>query len=394
MASTWIKILSSLPDNPDIVRIVDFLDRRGPDRGSIPVCCESWMEERNIQRNAVLGGLCRVWIWANQHAKKYPSAHKIEGCLVEIDHVAGIEGFGEAMMHVGWVDEMTDEQSGVHAIIFNDFDRHNVTECDRAGKSTSADRMRRKRKKDKELAGQEEDSPSLPTPVASPSPSPVPSCDSNVTHIPSYSSSSSGSSEGGVGGEERQWTHWARFVLNAYPKGKLGPRGSAMKAACRFLEKVSLRHTNIDGKLDIDAIVQNAVGLVGRFAKAVGDTQYIPHLKTWVDDGWWEMDPEEWETYGRNPKDLAKQNAQKRASETTSRAIEDRVAQSRENEEERQAASEAVERAKAAYRAMTPEERGAAVGRVREKFPMVTIPDPLPEDPSGNLARAVARVTG
>ena len=69
MSSTWIKILSSLPDNPDIDRMVDYLDSHGDDRGSIPICLGgdigAWMEERQIQRNCVIGGLCRVWIWAN-----------------------------------------------------------------------------------------------------------------------------------------------------------------------------------------------------------------------------------------------------------------------------------------------------------------------------------------
>ena len=416
MPSTWIKILSSLPDNPDIDRMVDYLDRHGDDRGSIPICLgfdgAAWMEEREIQKNAVIGALCRVWIWANKYAKpgteeisSYPDGyHKIDGRLGQLDSVAGIDGFGGAMLDVGWVDHVSDERRNICAIIFKDFDRHNVTECDRNGKSTSAERMRRKRKKDKELGppyvcnhpGKEEAVP----PEASPSPSLVTPCDDDVTQIPSYSYSSSGSSEGGAGGGERKWTHWARFVLEAYPKGKIGPRSSAMQAACRLLEKISLLpdfpgiclSSDHASQSDIDAIVQHAVGLAGRFADAVGDSQYIPHLRTWVDDGWWEMDEEEWTTYGRNPKDLEKQNAQKRASVASSRALEDRAAQRRADDEERQAASEGLERAKAAYRAMTPGERGDAVGRVREQYPMVVIPDPLPDEPTANLARAVARV--
>ena len=159
------------------------------------------------------------------------------------------------------------------------------------------------------------------------------------------------------------------------------------------MEKISLLPEFPDtSQSEIDAIVQHAVGLAGRFADAVGDSQYIPHLRTWVDDGWWEMDEEEWTTYGKNPKDLEKQNAQKRASVASSRAAEDRAAQRQAEEAERQAASEAVERAKERYRAMTPEERSDAVGRVREQYPMVTIPDPLPDEPNANLARAVARV--
>ena len=179
MSSTWIKILSSLPDNPDIERMVNYLDRLGDDRGSIPICLGSetgaWMEERQIQRNCVIGGLCRVWIWANKYAKpgtddlfSYPDGyHKIDGRLEQLDSVAGINGFGGAMLEVRWVDHVDDEQRDIEFIVFSDFDRHNVTECDRAGKSTSAERMRRKRKKDKEPTGQSEDSPS-------PSPAPVP----------------------------------------------------------------------------------------------------------------------------------------------------------------------------------------------------------------------------
>ena len=160
-----------------------------------------------------------------------------------------------------------------------------------------------------------------------------------------------------------------------------------MDAACRFIDKISQNYPST-----VDEVTEKAIQITKRFAAAVDGAGYIPHLRTWVDDGWGEMEEEEWRSYGRNPKDLEKQNAQNRAAVASSRAAEDRVAQRRVEDEERQAASEAVERAKAAYRAMTGEDRERAIGQVRAKFPMVTIPDPIPDEPTANLARAVARV--
>ena len=191
---------------------------------------------------------------------------------------------------------------------------------------------------------------------------------------------------GGEGTGWRKWQHWARLVVAAYPKGQVGPRGAAMDAACRFIDKISQNSPST-----VEEVTENAIKITKKFAAAVEGAGYIPHLRTWVDDGWWEMDEEEWRAHGRNPKDLVKQNAQKRASVASSRAADDRAAQRLSDDAERQAASEAAERAKAAYRAMTPDERDDAVGRVREKYPMMPIPDPLPDEPTALLARAVAR---
>lgn len=146
-------------------------------------------------------------------------------------------------------------------------------------------------------------------------------------------------SEGGAGGGLRKWQHWARFILDEYPKP--GPRYKAMDAACRLIDKISL------GKADatVDEIVEDAVQVTKRFAAATKGAGYIPHLATWVDDGWFEMDEEEWASYGRDFKDQKQQDSQKRQDRASVAAQKARQDEAEADEKARQEASEAKERA-------------------------------------------------
>tara|TARA_Y100000310_G_scaffold334082_1_gene412968 strand:+ start:717 stop:1526 length:810 start_codon:yes stop_codon:yes gene_type:complete len=95
---TWIKIESHTPDKPEIMALAELLD---------------------MDEDAVLGKLVRVWIWADyQTANGYaPSATK-RG----LDRVAGHAGFADALLdcHVGWVTE-----DGQRGLVFSNFERHN-----------------------------------------------------------------------------------------------------------------------------------------------------------------------------------------------------------------------------------------------------------------------------
>jgi len=137
----------------------------------------------------------------------------------------------------------------------------------------------------------------------------------------------------------RKWQHWARYILDAYPKP--GPRDKAMDAACRLIDRISQEQ----GTSTVTEAVEAAVKITKRFAAATEGAGYIPHLKTWVDDGWWKMDDAEWESYGRDFKDQKKQDSQKRQDRASEASLQARQAEAEADEKARQEASEAKQRA-------------------------------------------------
>lgn len=106
MAGDWIKIEHWTPDKPEVFRIADIL---------------------GVDPDAVTGKLSRIWIWADQQTidgnagvtdlKRECNAVSVTKKL--IDRLAGVTGFADAMVVVGWLMEV---ESGV---VFVNFDRHN-----------------------------------------------------------------------------------------------------------------------------------------------------------------------------------------------------------------------------------------------------------------------------
>ena len=192
-------------------------------------------------------------------------------------------------------------------------------------------------------------------------------------------------SEGGAGGGWRKWQHWSRFILDEYPKP--GPRYKAIDAACRLMDKISLGKPGST----VDEIVADAVKVTKRFAAATNGANYIPHLSTWVDDGWFEMDEEEWTSYGRDFKEQKQQDAQKRQDRASEALQRERQAEAEADEKARQEASEARERAAslvAQLEADDPAKLKALVSRAHERWPVLA---GRPAS-SQTVARAVAQL--
>ena len=82
---SWIKYSTTLHDKPRVQRIADDL---------------------GISRFDVAGRLCAVWAWA---ATMTEDGRISFGSLKQIDRAAEIEGFGEAMRAVGWLDQEGDD---------------------------------------------------------------------------------------------------------------------------------------------------------------------------------------------------------------------------------------------------------------------------------------------
>lgn len=99
MASSWIKIEVITPDKPEIFQMAEIL---------------------NIDPDAVLGKMIRVWAWADQQTidgnAKGNAASVTRSVL---DRVTCVSGFANALIDVGWLAE----QDG--RLFFPNHERHN-----------------------------------------------------------------------------------------------------------------------------------------------------------------------------------------------------------------------------------------------------------------------------
>lgn len=96
---------------------------------------------RNVMRNVTVSALLTVWGAANDHTS---DGVFLNADLSDIDDIAGIPGFGEAMQAVGWAD-YNEEQCSV---TLRNFSEYNTCGRDRAAEK-SAERQRRYREKKK-----------------------------------------------------------------------------------------------------------------------------------------------------------------------------------------------------------------------------------------------------
>ena len=94
MAGDWIKMRHDLVDDPAVIRL-----------GRLST----------LERDAVIGKLFRLWSWADRHSQ----TGEIEGLDVAwVDDVVGSDGFGAALVRVGWLVETAT------GLCFPRFDRH------------------------------------------------------------------------------------------------------------------------------------------------------------------------------------------------------------------------------------------------------------------------------
>lgn len=81
MAGDWMKIELELPDKPEVHSIASML---------------------NIDPDAVVGKLIRIWQWFDKHTTD-GNAYGVTYSLP--DRISGVTGFAEAMVFVGWLEQ-------------------------------------------------------------------------------------------------------------------------------------------------------------------------------------------------------------------------------------------------------------------------------------------------
>jgi hypothetical protein len=126
MAGDWIKMRAALTTCPKVAAMAR----------AIGMAEEFRRLSRQSMRLLVVGGLHAVWAAVNEHtsdgvmANSYPE---------DLDDIAGIEGFGQAMQAAGWLE--VDEADA--SLTFPNFGQWNTPAKD----TTAAERMRKHREK-------------------------------------------------------------------------------------------------------------------------------------------------------------------------------------------------------------------------------------------------------
>ena len=139
MAGDWVKMRSALLANPKVHAIAKAIGRDAR-AGAVLTTGFSGSPEAVLSRHALrhvaVTALLCVWSSANEH-----SDDGILSCcdLEDLDEIAGIPGFGDAMASVGWA--VADEAS--KCVSLPNFSEHNTPAKDR----TAAERQRRHRAK-------------------------------------------------------------------------------------------------------------------------------------------------------------------------------------------------------------------------------------------------------
>lgn len=109
MAGEWLKMRHDLADDPAVIRLADIV---------------------RLEDDAVIGKLFRLWSWADRHTH---DGHAEGVGLGWVDRLARCDGFGAALVRVGWLAECDGGLS------FPRFDRH----CSDTAKARALDAKRK-----------------------------------------------------------------------------------------------------------------------------------------------------------------------------------------------------------------------------------------------------------
>lgn len=137
MAGDWVKMRSALLANPKVHAIAKAIGRDQRAGAALTTGfsgCPDQVLSRHALRHVTVTALLCVWSSANEHSDD----GTLSCCdLEDLDEIAGVPGFGEAMQAVGWA--ISDGQS--KCVSLPNFSEHNTPAKDR----TAAERQRRSR---------------------------------------------------------------------------------------------------------------------------------------------------------------------------------------------------------------------------------------------------------
>ena len=227
MAGDWIKFEIATPDKPEVWEIAESL---------------------NIDPDAVIGKLIRLWIWFNTQTQ---NGHAPSVTKKLLDRDVGVMGFCDVVVRCGWMSEHDNK------ISLPNFERHN-------GSTAKTRALGQKRKqKERDLSR------------ASVTPQQVPEKSNREENTTTKEQRDNNKRE--------LEKHFDSFWSD-YP-GKKGSRSYALDSYKRKIktpEQASQLVSNVQNR--------NALGLEQGWGQR--DEQYIPHASTFINRGMWQDDVE------------------------------------------------------------------------------------------------------
>lgn len=143
LAGDWIKMRGSLSSHPKVLRIAAIIETSPEVGQKLSTGFQGSLSKivtRDVTRDVTLASLLRVWAAANEHTTDgvWPGMHP-----EDLDHIAGIPGFGAAMASVGWAvyDEAADTTTMPNFLLHN---------APAKGGRTNAERQKRYRERHKD----------------------------------------------------------------------------------------------------------------------------------------------------------------------------------------------------------------------------------------------------
>lgn len=149
MSSSWIKIRTDLHTDPKVIemaRRLEYMTNAEPDKAVTfvtiqRVTCHNW-------RHVIVGCLCQLWGVLRQRGKREGDNLVLKNATLNtIDDIVLLDGFGDAVEHVGWVVEHESDQ--FKSLIFSNFFSEYNSDPNDDRRTKDAERKRRQRERER-----------------------------------------------------------------------------------------------------------------------------------------------------------------------------------------------------------------------------------------------------
>ncbi len=149
MSSSWIKIRTDLYTDPKVIEMTrrfDYMTYGLSGKDVTPVTGQG--VTRHNLRHLVVGCLCQLWGTVRLRGKREGDDLIVKNAnLSTIDDIVFLDGFGDAVEHVGWVKVV--ECDELNSLIFNNFFSEYNTDPNDDHRVKNAERKRRQREREK-----------------------------------------------------------------------------------------------------------------------------------------------------------------------------------------------------------------------------------------------------
>lgn len=267
MAEAWIRMRGSLVNNPRVIALAralladpDFLDWYGHDSVKLQSSRTVTIRHVTVVTRVTVGALVPLWSMVNECAEG--DGFLRDASLFEVDVMAGVPGFGKAMVAAGWLEECPDG-----GIRFPNFSEHNTVQESR---STSAKTPAQRAKEYRERHRDESHEPSRNSSRDGVTEKRDASRDAVTTEKSREEKNTPHTPTGADIRFERFWAAYPRKVAKDAARKAFDKRKPDSELLAQMLEAIRAQKQSDDWLKD--------------------GGQFIPHPATWLNQGRWQDD--------------------------------------------------------------------------------------------------------